>query len=78
MLFKLASMFFNAKVFIILVFPFLNPSPISINLVDISLKLASVCSGIISLLILKTFSTVAFSASVATIFNVCIALSVSS
>ncbi|TQY21180.1 hypothetical protein, partial [Clostridioides difficile] len=42
--------------------------PISINLADISLKLASVCNGIISLLILKTFSAVAFSASVATIF----------
>ncbi|MFL8851146.1 hypothetical protein Q3322_03145 [Clostridioides difficile] len=75
MLFKLASIFFNAKVFIMLVLPLLNVSLISIHLFVTSSVVEPAGRGAIPLLMLSTFSAVALLLSVTTILSVCSALS---
>ena len=74
-LFKLASIFFSAKVFIILVLPLLNVSLISIHLLVTSSVVEPAGRGAIPLLILTTFSAVALALSVTTILSACSALS---
>nr|WP_330405520.1 hypothetical protein [Clostridioides difficile] len=75
MLFKFDSIFFNAKVFIILVLPVLNESLISLHLFVTSSLDEPVGSGAIPLLTVKILSAVALELSVTTILIVCSALS---